>query len=185
MILSGQRQGKLNFDSVSRDLCTVSGISNKKDRWIGEKPHHQQILLFDIKLLHTTAKRHAQMFAISSLENKCPALPGHEDMWYNTTKVHVGSVVRASCVEGYLVNDTDSITVTCNKTGTWSADIPPCLRKYQYNKTGTDVTTYILGLLETVKDLSSENIKRVNAKVCGKIAAQHIYRPFLRFFFNF
>ena len=76
------------------------------------------------------------------LENKCPALPGH-DKWYNTTDVHVGAVVRASCMEGYLINDTDSITVTCDETGMWSADIPPCLRKYRYHIFDQDMTTQI------------------------------------------
>ncbi len=63
-------------------------------------------------------------------EDRCPPLPDSDNRQYNTTSVELGTVVRVSCDEGYLLNETEAITVTCDVSGEWDLDIPPCLRKY-------------------------------------------------------
>ncbi len=69
-------------------------------------------------------------FIFCTVDDTCPPLPDTDHVQYNSSSVELGTVVRVSCDEGYLVNETEAITVTCNVTGDWDFDIPPCLRKY-------------------------------------------------------
>ena len=71
--------------------------------------------------------RNFSKWRFSSPED-CDPLYAPENGSFNSNDTHYGAEVKFSCVSGFMIDG--EAMITCGLNGTWSADIPECIRKY-------------------------------------------------------